>query len=128
MGATWTEIQGGKNWILPKEINANRFFWHFNWLEIWNPSMALKGGSVAMGSESDVDSDVLLVRVLYCTEAVLYMYQVDIYIYMIFRPLFCTVRIVELLETLSKWNITVQLLQRFVTPIRLKYLSFCDIS
>jgi hypothetical protein len=64
--------------------------------------MALKGGSVAMGSESDVDSDVLLVRVLYCTEAVLYMYQVDIYIYMIFRPLFCTVRIVELLETLSK--------------------------
>jgi len=21
------QIQGGKNWILPKEINANRFFW-----------------------------------------------------------------------------------------------------
>ncbi len=21
------QMQGGKNWILPKEINANRFFW-----------------------------------------------------------------------------------------------------
>jgi hypothetical protein len=21
------QIQGGKNWILPKEMNANRFFW-----------------------------------------------------------------------------------------------------
>ncbi len=27
-------MQGGKNWILPKEINANRFFWDSHWLEI----------------------------------------------------------------------------------------------
>jgi hypothetical protein len=29
-------MQGGKNWILPKEINANRFFWDSHWLEIWS--------------------------------------------------------------------------------------------
>ncbi len=29
-------LQGGKNWILPKEINANRFFWDSHWLEIWS--------------------------------------------------------------------------------------------
>ncbi len=26
-------MQGGKNWILPKQINANRFFWDSHWLE-----------------------------------------------------------------------------------------------
>ncbi len=30
------QMQGGKNWILPKEINANRFFWDSHWLEIWS--------------------------------------------------------------------------------------------
>jgi hypothetical protein len=44
-------MQGGKNCILPKEMNANRFFWDFNWLEIWSnhlcPSMGPNGGSVA---------------------------------------------------------------------------------
>ncbi len=64
--------------------------------------MALNGRSVAMGS--DVDSDVLLLCVLWmnvygsCTVQ----YQVDIYIYMIFRPVFCTVSIVKLMETLAK--------------------------
>jgi hypothetical protein len=24
---------GGKNWILPKEMNANRFFWDSHWQE-----------------------------------------------------------------------------------------------
>jgi hypothetical protein len=47
-------MQGGKNWISPKEINANRFFWHSHWLEIWSnhlcPSMGPNGGSVAMDS------------------------------------------------------------------------------
>jgi hypothetical protein len=47
-------MQGGKNWILPKEINANRFFWDSHWLEIWSnhlcPSMGPNGGSVAMDS------------------------------------------------------------------------------
>jgi hypothetical protein len=42
-------MQGGKNWILPKEMNANRFFRDSHWLEIWKnclcPSM---GPSVAM--------------------------------------------------------------------------------
>jgi hypothetical protein len=45
------QMQGGKNWILPKEINANWFFWDSHWLEIWSnqlsPSM---GGIVAMDS------------------------------------------------------------------------------
>ncbi len=47
-------MQGGKNWILPKEMNANRFFWDSQWLEIWSnhlcPSMGPNGRSVAMDS------------------------------------------------------------------------------
>ncbi len=47
-------MQGGKNWILPKYINANRFFWDSHWLEIWSnhfcPSVGLNGGSVATDS------------------------------------------------------------------------------
>jgi hypothetical protein len=43
------QMQGGKNWILPKEINANQFFWDSHWLEIWPnhlfPSMGPNGGS-----------------------------------------------------------------------------------
>ncbi len=31
-----SQMQGSKNWILPKEINANRFFWEYHRLEIWN--------------------------------------------------------------------------------------------
>jgi hypothetical protein len=27
---------GRKNWILPQEMNANRFFWDSHWLEIWS--------------------------------------------------------------------------------------------
>jgi hypothetical protein len=45
---------GSKNWFLPKEMNANRFFWDSHWLEIWSnhfyPSMGPNGGSVAMDS------------------------------------------------------------------------------
>jgi hypothetical protein len=41
------QMQGGKNWILPKEINANRFFWDPHWLEIGSnhvfPSMGPEG-------------------------------------------------------------------------------------
>ncbi len=48
------KMQGGKNWILPKEMNANRFLWDSHWLEIWSnhfcPSMGPNGGSVAMDS------------------------------------------------------------------------------
>jgi hypothetical protein len=48
------QMQGRKNWILPKKINANRFFWDSHWLEIWSnhfcPSMGLNGGSVATDS------------------------------------------------------------------------------
>jgi hypothetical protein len=47
-------MQGGKNWILPKEMSANRFFWDSHWLEIWSnhlfPSMGPNGGIVAMDS------------------------------------------------------------------------------
>ncbi len=50
------QMQGGKNWILPKDLNANRFFWDSHWLEIWSnhfcPSMGPNGESVAMDSES----------------------------------------------------------------------------
>jgi hypothetical protein len=46
------QMQGGKNWFLPKEMNANRFFCNSHWLEIWSnhfyPSMGPNGGSVAM--------------------------------------------------------------------------------
>ncbi len=48
------QMQGGKNWILPKEMDANRFFWDSHWLEIWSnhfcSSMEQNGGSVAMDS------------------------------------------------------------------------------
>jgi hypothetical protein len=44
------QMQGGKNWILLKEMNANRLFWDSHWLEIWSnhfcPSMGPNGGSV----------------------------------------------------------------------------------
>ncbi len=49
-----SQMQGGKNWILPKKTNANRFLWDSHWLEIWKnllcPSMGPNGGSVAMDS------------------------------------------------------------------------------
>jgi hypothetical protein len=39
-----SQMQGGKNWILPKEINANWFFLDSHWLEIWKkPLMSLYG-------------------------------------------------------------------------------------
>ncbi len=48
-------MHGGKNMFLPKEMNANRFFWDSHWLEIWSnhlcPSMVPNGGSMAMDSK-----------------------------------------------------------------------------
>jgi hypothetical protein len=48
------QMRGGKNWILPKEMNANRFFWDSHWLEIWSNhlflSMGPNGRIVAMDS------------------------------------------------------------------------------
>ncbi len=48
------QMQGGKNFILPKEINEKRFFWDSYWLEVCSnhlyPSMGPNGGSVAMDS------------------------------------------------------------------------------
>jgi hypothetical protein len=50
-------MQVGKNWIFPKKINANRFFWDSHWLEIWSnhlcPSMGPNGGSEAMDSGAE---------------------------------------------------------------------------
>ncbi len=47
-----SQMQGGKNWIFPKEMNAYRFFRDYHWLEIWKnhlcPSMGPNGWSVAM--------------------------------------------------------------------------------
>jgi hypothetical protein len=49
-----SQIQGGKNWILPREINANRLFRDSHWMKIWKnhlcPSMGPNGGSGAMDS------------------------------------------------------------------------------
>ncbi len=49
-------MQGGKNQILPKEMNVNRFFWDSHWLEIWSnhfcPFMGPNGEKVAMDSGS----------------------------------------------------------------------------
>ncbi len=60
------QMQGGKNWILPKEMNANRFFWDSHWLEIWSnhfcPSMGPNGGSVAMDSGQHTHHTVYTVR------------------------------------------------------------------
>jgi hypothetical protein len=48
-------MQGGNNWILPKEMNANRFHQDSYWLAICKkqliPSFGLNGGSVAMDSD-----------------------------------------------------------------------------
>ncbi len=53
-------MQEGKNWILPKEIYANRFFRDSHWMEIWTnhlcPSMGPNGGSVAMDATDSADS------------------------------------------------------------------------
>ncbi len=38
------QMKEGKNWILPIEINANRFFRDSYWLEIWKkPFISLYG-------------------------------------------------------------------------------------
>ncbi len=29
----WSQMQGGQKWILPKEINADWFFWDSHWLK-----------------------------------------------------------------------------------------------
>jgi hypothetical protein len=56
------QMQGGKNWILPTDMNANRFFWDSHWLEIWSnhlcSSMGPNGGSVALDSARDQLSTV----------------------------------------------------------------------
>jgi hypothetical protein len=45
------QMQGSKNLILPREINANRFFCHSHWLEIWsNHPMGPNEGNVVMDS------------------------------------------------------------------------------
>jgi hypothetical protein len=60
------QMQGGKNWFLPKEMNANRFFLDSHWLEIWSnhfyPSMGPNGRSVAMDSGGKM-------RAQYCSNA-----------------------------------------------------------
>jgi hypothetical protein len=49
-----SQIQEGKNWILLKEVKANRFFCDSYWLGIWKnhvcPSMGLNEGSLAIDS------------------------------------------------------------------------------
>jgi hypothetical protein len=51
---SWSQMVGGLNRLLPKEISANRFVLDSHWLEIWSnqfcPSMGPNGRSVAMDS------------------------------------------------------------------------------
>jgi hypothetical protein len=60
-------MQGGKNLILPKEMNANRFFWDAHWLEIWSNHFCLfmgqNGGSVAMDSARSNSTPAPLLKV-----------------------------------------------------------------
>jgi hypothetical protein len=77
------QMQGGKNWFLPKEMNANRFFWDSHWLEIWSnhfyPSMGPNGGSVAMDSESSVSGTLIgLLHLAVCFGA--------LKIFLLFKP------------------------------------------
>ncbi len=66
-------MQGGKNWIYPKQINANRFFWDSHWLEIWSnhfcPSMGPNGGSVA--------TDSVLTSLAYCLTFAMTIYLLE---------------------------------------------------
>ncbi len=61
------QMQGGKNWILPKELNANGFFWDSHWLEIWSnhfcPTMGPNGGSVAMDSVGQLSTNIFSLTV-----------------------------------------------------------------
>jgi hypothetical protein len=65
------QMQGGKNWILPKEMNANRFFWDSHWLDIWSnhfcPSMGLNGGSVATDSVHMTNLNTVEAPIFYYT-------------------------------------------------------------
>ncbi len=58
------QMLGAKNWILPKDLNANRFFWDSHWLEIWSnhlcPSIGPNGGSVAIDSVTSLLTKNLL--------------------------------------------------------------------
>ncbi len=48
-----SQMQEGKNWFFPKEINANWFFGDSHWLEIWKNHfcpLGPNGGSVALDS------------------------------------------------------------------------------
>jgi hypothetical protein len=54
-GRKTSQIQGDKNYILPKKINANQFFRETpHWLKIWKnhlcPSVGPNGGSEAVDS------------------------------------------------------------------------------
>ncbi len=40
-----SQMQGGKNWILLKDINKNRFFGDSHWLEIWKNHLCPSMGS-----------------------------------------------------------------------------------
>jgi hypothetical protein len=71
------QMQGGKNWILPKEMNANRFFWDSHWLEIWSnhlcPSMGPNGGCVA--TDGGLKDDVAVILRL----SVSFVFDLDIF-------------------------------------------------
>ncbi len=66
------QMQEGKNWILPQEMNGNRFFWDSHWLEIWSnhfcPSMGPNGGRVAMDSDETASFGLfqLLAALVFC--------------------------------------------------------------
>jgi hypothetical protein len=70
-----SEMQGGKHWILPEEVNANRFFCDSHWLEIWKnhfcSSTGPNRGNVALEgdfpgfSETGLESGTKVTPLLY---------------------------------------------------------------
>ncbi len=64
-----SQMQGGKNCILPEEINENQFSWDSHWLEIWKnhlcPSMGQNGGRVSKEMhQCNLKSVIYLVKIL----------------------------------------------------------------
>jgi hypothetical protein len=57
-----SQMQRGKNWILPKEINANRLFQDCHTGNLEKTSMGSNGGSVAMDSVQGASRPVYTVK------------------------------------------------------------------
>ncbi len=61
-------MQGGKNWILPKEMNANRFFWDSHWLQfcpsLYGAELREQGYGLGHGPRNFKDTNPLMSSLL----------------------------------------------------------------